>query len=484
MPTKKAAIYRTDLLLHGLNRGKEAKVRVLLSVWRKVAVLMGREQWRLLFETGRFNKFHTSITGKDILPSNMCQMVRHQIVGVLESFTENRKNDFVNLVRGSSLPEDTKIALQYLNKHGKWYHPGTVKMRGSEIPLETRRLARSILRRILSKHRKPTLSRLNMVIDQRAVTVTPAEKVGTFPLWARLSSLEKGSPIWVPLKAYERFEERKGDRALSIQVNETRDGELLFGVMTDVAGAFGDSRKAYKPRTDVLALDLGLSTLFATDRGDLLGRNWLYRLQEYDRRITRLAQYRQKHGMKPRSERYKRYVAQLKGFIRSEVGRILNRLVKTHAPAEIVVERLDFRNPELSRRMNRILQNFGKRFVAVKLNDLEQRYGITITEVHAAYSSQECSCGYVDKRNRQSQAAFACLWCGSTRHADANAGRNLKLRRSQPLLSDPRRHRSDILAVLVRRFNERYARPRGGPADPRGSNPYFKDWVNGVMLTG
>lgn len=482
---KQDALYRTDLLPHAMNAIKEAKVRALLVAWRKVALRMGREQWGLFFETGRFNKLHAGITGKDALSAAMCQMVRHQAVGVLESFLENRKNEFVDLVRGSSLPEDTRIALLFLNKHGLWYHRGPVSMRGSEILAYNRRLARAIMRHVLSRHRRPDLSHINMVIDQRAVKLAQAEGAKTFPLWARLSTLEKGYPIWVPLKTYEHCEKRQGNRALSLQVNETRDGELVFGVMTDLSKTLGESRQTYQHRTEVLALDLGLTTLFATDQGDLLGRGWLVKLQEYDRRITTLAQYRQKQGLKPRSERYRRYVSRLRGFIRSEVGRILNRLVETHAPAEIVVERLNFKNPDLSRRLNRILQNFGKRIVKAKLQDLEQKFGITVTEVHAAYSSQEdASCGYVDKRNRPEQRVFRCLWCGSQRHADVNAARNLRLRRSQPLLSDPRRHRSDILAQLVRRFGERFTRLKGGPADPRFSNPYFRDWKATVMLTG
>jgi len=44
MPIKPQAIYRTDLLPHRMNAGKEAKVRALLSAWRKVAVRQAREQ--------------------------------------------------------------------------------------------------------------------------------------------------------------------------------------------------------------------------------------------------------------------------------------------------------------------------------------------------------------------------------------------------------------------------------------------------------
>jgi hypothetical protein len=48
-------VYRTDLLPSNLTASKEAQVRELLRAWRKGAVLLGREQWRLFHETGRFD---------------------------------------------------------------------------------------------------------------------------------------------------------------------------------------------------------------------------------------------------------------------------------------------------------------------------------------------------------------------------------------------------------------------------------------------
>ena len=51
-------VMRCDLLPSNLTASKEARVRELLRAWRKGAVLLGREQWRLFFETGRFNENH------------------------------------------------------------------------------------------------------------------------------------------------------------------------------------------------------------------------------------------------------------------------------------------------------------------------------------------------------------------------------------------------------------------------------------------
>lgn len=481
MPSKAQAIYRTDLLAHRMNPGKEAKVRALLAAWRKVAVAQAREQWRLIFTTGRPSKRHdVSRTGYELLGTSYGQMVRWQVVGQLESWLANRANDFRDRVNRSSLSPEIKHQLHFINRWQAWYDPAPLSMKhGGEIPDSVRKLARVLFRHLLQRHRKPDLSRTSMLIDQRCVQVTQTSATTEFALWARLSTLEKGRRIAVPLQSYPHFEQRQGHRAASVQIVE-RDGQLVFGLMTDMAAAFAASRARYRPRVEAMALDLGLKTLFATDRGDLLGQGWLARLQVYDRKLTKLAAYRQQHDLKVRSERYKRYVAQLRGYIRAEIGRILNRLVLTHAPAEIIVERLDFRNPNLSRRLNRILSRFGKAEVARKLKDLEERFGITTTEVNPAYSSQEdAACGYPDKRNRPRQAAFCCRWCGSKRHADVNAARNLLRRRSAPT-GDCRRPKQAILIDLVRQFNERLTRPKGRATDPRLSNPYFKDWAAAV----
>ena len=46
--------------------------------------------------------------------------------------------------------------------------------------------------------------------------------------------------------------------------------------------------------------------------------------------------------------------------------------------------------------------------------------------IHPAYTSQTCNhCGHRDPKNRASQAAFKCVACGHTAHADDNAASNI-----------------------------------------------------------
>jgi putative transposase len=478
-----------------MNAGKERLVLQLLASWRHVAVLHGREQWRLFFEQGHFDKRLKSRTGYEIVGTSFGQMIRHQVVGVLSSFVANRSNDFRDAVHGSSLDSATKHQLHFINRWKAWFTLGTpLAMKdGNTISTEVRKLARAIMRGILRGHRKPNLSKIGMSIDQRMVSMSASRSSHRYGWWLRLSTLTKGAPVWVPLAHTDRMEARNGQRSLSIQVSQDRETKALrFGVLTDCASEFEASRQAYTPRCGTLALDVGLKTLLAANDGTRLGQGWDERLHWYESRITTLAKNLQRQGLRPnRSARYRAYVQQLRGWLQSEIGRVMNRMVETHAPAAIATELLDFRAPGLSRRLNRLIGTFGKRVLEAKLLDLEQRFGIELVKVNPAYSSQECNaCGYVDKRNRPRQSVFRCLWCGSKRNGDVNAACNLWSRRSAPPEA-ARRHRQSILADLVQGFNARHPRPRvrhtgtkGRAADPRWSNAYFKAWTDAVGSTG
>jgi hypothetical protein len=68
-----------------------------------------------------------------------------------------------------------------------------------------------------------------------------------------------------------------------------------------------------------------------------------------------------------------------------------------------------------------------------KLAAFEEEYGIVVTEVPAAYTSQECpNCHHVEKRNRRTRDAFCCKHCNYKRHPDVVGARNIKSRRSWP----------------------------------------------------
>ena len=445
------------------NPGKIRALREVLRAFRRAAADMAADQWQRFYQTGRFNKMVSAEAearsarlsrSKAAIGAARMQMLRYQVVGQLESFIENRANDFRDAVAKSSVDDATRHQLLTVNKMHAWFRSEPVFMGKSKtkpgilIEDDVRHLARSIMRAVLSHHRRPRFHRLNPWIDQRQATIGKAETAGHAPMWVGIRGMcpeigKNGRPkktqgtIQVPLQSYAWFENRGGEIAKTVQLIERgadrgRPGEIVIAVVSNMEKPFGESQMAYQPLCEELSLDFGLSAMFATPDGDLLGRSWFDQMKKHDDRIAGLARRLQKQGIRPnQSARYRARVAAFRGFLKTEIGRVLNRLIQMKRPAHVVIEKLDFRAPGLSKRLNRILARSGRKVIREKLQDLEERFGITFTEVNPAYSSQTCSgCGFVAKTNRRSQSKFSCHACGHEINADVNAARNLESGRS------------------------------------------------------
>jgi putative transposase len=223
----------------------------------------------------------------------------------------------------------------------------------------------------------------------------------------------------MPVESNKYFDSITGDHRKFCQVNLNDQNEICISFIKEVP----DQRGIYVAETDKICVDIGLVTAMATDKGDLLGRDFMDRLLYYDNRITPLAANRQRQGLGVRSPRYDRRVAELGDYLKNEINRLFNRIKEIYPPAEIVVEKLDFRNQNLSKRMNRLLSRFGKFCIVAKLKAMEEEFGIVTRYENPAYTSQECSvCGDVDRNNRKSQSVFECKFCHGIMHADVHHG--------------------------------------------------------------
>jgi putative transposase len=145
---------------------------------------------------------------------------------------------------------------------------------------------------------------------------------------------------------------------------------------------------------------------------------------------------------------------------------LINVIIEIYKPKRIIIEKLDFRSPELSKRLNRMVQNFGKRYIKQKLERLQELYGIEIIEINPAYTSQECSCcGYVDEKNRKNTQEFECKTCGNKTNAQVNGALTKK----------------QVLKMLIERYFERLKGRQSPPLDVIKGNPYFKDYLDSIL---
>ena len=446
---------RTYPLKNEANRGKLDKVDAVFSAYRALARDIAHVQWNLFFTTGSFDKNLSPLSGlKSPLSQRYRQTCQYQVVGMLESFTSNIANRAREIIRDSGLDDETKLHLFYINKHKLWYRSEITmplfidgeRVEGEHVLIDPSvvKLARRIFKNALSGHRRPTFHRINLALDAKVAAVTPREpgRASSHDYWVRLSTLEKGAPVMIPLTTNPYFDEVKGDLKRFCFVNRAEDGELNFCLVKD------KDRLPYDPTSGVLPLDWGLCVPFATPNGDLLGRNFFSELKKRDEILTNLAKNRSRQGFKTSSKRYNTIRGKTREYIKNELCRILNRVVEMYRPQKIVVEKLDFRNSELSRKMNRLLSTCGRNVIETKLQCLAEDYDIEIEYVNPAWTSCECHvCGWTEKKNRKSRHTFVCRYCGNKVHADVNGSRVIGSRSSGDL-ADLKLGRDKILDAL------------------------------------
>ena len=442
---------------HIVNKGKIQTIKQILIEYKKTAKDISNLQWELFFKDGKFNKNQKIKQIPSKLSERYKQTCQYQVVSVLNSYISNRQRDFVETVYNSSLDEDTKTVLFVINKSKAWFseklQKATIKNEKGkiikEIPIEKYhyKLARKILKQTFKQNRFPSFKYISMQLDQKVAIIEKRkeEKAKEFDYWIKLSTLEKGKPIYLPVRKNTYFEEKEGKHLNFVQINEKKDDiEIVF--LKDLP-----KETNYIPQTEKISIDIGLKALFAVNTGHLYGKQFYKFLKYYDKIITELQANLQKQGIKPsESKRYRELNRKLREYIKNEINRLLNRIFKIYQPKEIVVENLNFQNSSLSPQLNRLLNRFGMRLIKQKLNDFEERFGINITYVNPAYTSQTCSsCRYVDKRNRKTQEKFECLMCGKKINADINASRNIGVRSSNPMKYKRKR---TVLRMLVRAY--------------------------------
>lgn len=287
------------------------------------------------------------------------------------------------------------------------------------------------MRRLIKQARKrirfPRLEQLKTLkLDKKVATLEVSKNATHFDYFLKLSTLEKGKPIYLPLNRNPYLDEclTKGVRKPFVQLR--LDGKKC------VISAIVEYDRAPSRSTDSsIGLDFGMVSMFTTSDGEQHGLTSFTKLKIWDEELIVLAKELQEQGIKFKSNaRYVQLQNRIRSYFKNEICRILNKIAKKNVGV-FAVEQLDFRAPGLSKTMNRLIGRTYRSFVKSKLARLEEQFGIQIVSVNPAYTSQECSrCHYVSKNNRKSQKQFICEHCHLHCNADINAARVIDQRRS------------------------------------------------------
>ncbi|MHB8312126.1 MAG: zinc ribbon domain-containing protein [Candidatus Dormibacteria bacterium] len=478
-PAPKPPVIRAYALENRANVGKVKRVAAVLPAYQAACRVVQANQMRAFVEHGE--KFWNRREPGDfetVLSERYKRSVQNQVVTGLDSWLALAKTVISQLIAHSTLPDETKADLWWLNKSNAHYRrseEATVPVwrylkDGSRVatkarrpaPAETLDLLRAMTKHV-RKHRVsvPRLWRSRtMTLDG---TVAQVERAGggAHDLWVRVSTLEAGKPVWLPLGANRFFNEAPGELANFAQVTVARDRQVKVTVVKRSEQA--------KTRTEGpdIALDWGMRSMFATDSGDQLGRRLYPWLRQIDPHLTKLTAELQRQGVKPNtSRRYRRFNQRIRDHVRNETGRVVNRLISLYGPRSLTVEQLDFRDGGMSKQMNRLLTRAGRAAVNEKLAAIQETLGIAVHEVNPAWTSRECSgCGYADERNRKGRH-FRCRFCHKCLDADTNGSRVVSRRRSAGA-ADLGVGRRTVLQHLDARFEARWGMRPGAAENLR-----------------
>lgn len=312
-----------------------------------------------------------------------------------------------------------------------------------------------------ARENPPVLHNICLQANANVVVIEPAE-TPTFDFWLRISTLEAGRPIRVPISLYGRAKESiSGFPKLCTGVTlNQRDGQWY--------ATFVVERRGPKPKSSqVIGIDIGMVNIVSTSAGHRYGQV----SSELRRRVERSAEKRRrKQKLNACLKRKGKPIVDLcdtraEAFARNEIGRALNQMLnELPTGAAVAVERLSVKDMRFkSRQMNRALRasqlGYARDKLQFKLNERSIRY----RSVQPAYSSQECSqCGFTFPMNRRSQDRFVCLWCGYEANADENASSVIAKRFGDAELNALSFR--DVERLLAKRFMQRLPDARSASA--------------------
>ena len=170
-------------------------------------------------------------------------------------------------------------------------------------------------------------------------------------------------------------------------------------------------------------MDLGIVNIATTSDGERVAGE---RLNRYRRRQARLRKRLQakktssaRRLLKKRRRKEMRFAADLNHQTSKRIVAEAQRTGRGIAVEQLggIRARVRLRKPQRV-----ALHSWAFAQLSAFLGYKAQRVGVAFVRVDPAYSSQTChQCGWVDKRNRRSQAEFECGKCGFVGHADHNA---------------------------------------------------------------
>jgi len=299
----------------------------------------------------------------------------------------------------------------------------------------------------------PTLRVPCIQANVNVVVLEPSEE-STFDYWLRISTLDRGSPLRVPVKLASYHRKVTQGRTINTSTTLYR----LRGAWWLTLSFDEDVPLQTGPSAPTVGVDVGIANFVTTSTGKRYGsfHGKLRQRHKHDRekrrRKAKLRACLKKKGMHNLPSTSSRSGQRLTRHVRQEINRAINQMLAEHPDARVVYEDLSVASMRFkARSMNSYLYASNLAHIPKQLAWGTTKRGMGAHTVKAAYSSQECHrCHYPDRANRPDQQTFRCLVCGHRDHADHNAAANLARRFGDQDLAACK-NKAEVKELLLRR---------------------------------
>jgi hypothetical protein len=311
----------------------------------------------------------------------------------------------------------------------------------------------------------PTLRQPCIQANGNVIKLEEAED-STFDYWLKLSTLDKGNPLLIPVKLANYHKEQLTDPETgkrrkinsSVTLNRREDAWWLTLSYDETVAI------QTEPNAPVIGIDVGIANFITTSDGKQYGtfngrlRERQKRDREKRRRKAKLRKCLEKKGT-PKEKLPSTTSAtgqRLIRHVRQEINRATNLCFNEHEGCQFAYEQLSVASMRhKARAMNAYMRASNLAHIPDQITWNATKRGVLATRVKSAYSSQECHVyHYVDRKNRPNQGTFHCRACGHTAHADKNAAQNIASRLGDLELRACQ-NRQEIKALLMRRHEQR-----------------------------
>ena len=310
----------------------------------------------------------------------------------------------------------------------------------------------------------PALSETCIQGNCNVIKVEPSTD-STFDYWLKVSTLDKGHPLLVPVKLADYHIEALTDpktkqrRPINSSVTLNKRDDIWWLTLSYDELVQVETL----PDAPVIGIDVGIANFVTASDGKQYGtfngklRNRQKRDREKRRRKAKLRACLKKKGVpEERLPSTSSATGQrLMRHVKQSINRAVNCCFEEHKDCQFAYEQLSVASMRFkARAQNAYLRASQLGQIPKQIEWNAAKRGVQATKVKSAYSSQQCHvCWYVDRNNRPNQQTFCCRVCGHTVHADKNASENIAGRLHDEELRACQ-NRAEIKALLLRRHEQ------------------------------